>query len=133
MEWTIPCSGCEVTIRLRITQNDFGKLVEITCPKCGAKFQTVIIDKENLNSLTQNLNSAIVKSLENNEVFRAIASLREAGFEINNMAFVAEIIATPTQNPKIKSRVHGGRVKVGTFSVDDKKELKKFHIKLDDD
>ncbi len=40
----VKCPGldCPVTLRLNVSEKNYGKTIEATCPRCGAKCRTTI-------------------------------------------------------------------------------------------
>ncbi|HPW34360.1 MAG TPA: hypothetical protein PK367_01195 [Candidatus Paceibacterota bacterium] len=38
----VQCPGCPVKLRLKITFMQYGKTLEVICPKCGARFRVTI-------------------------------------------------------------------------------------------
>jgi len=128
----LPCSNCGCILRLTISPDDFGRFVEATCSRCGAKTKTTIIDQEKLNELMGRLSIATTTAMsESNEVAEAMLAFREAGFEISNIAFGAEIIFVRKQ-VKIDPKVKDGQINIGTFSPEDESWAKKLKIKLGD-
>ena len=98
----VSCRSCGITLRLKVLESSFGKNIKVTCTKCGAKFQTVVIDQHKLESLMQELDSAVGRAiLGNNEVSEVICSLARAGFIIK-MALIAEITESSRREPEVR-------------------------------
>ncbi|TSD02403.1 MAG: hypothetical protein Athens071424_99 [Parcubacteria group bacterium Athens0714_24] len=130
----LPCPDCNITLRLTISKKNYGRIVEVTCPTCGAKCQTVIVDKKKIAELAERMSSAVTEALsESTDFLWALQALREAGFGIN-LALIGEIAPISQQSPKpVQPKVReDGKIELGTFSSEDENWAKKFKIKLDD-
>lgn len=130
----IPCINCDFTLRLTVSKKNYGRTVEVTCPTCGAKFQTTILDEKKLLGMIDVLRVAIKKAiLEDKDVTLAKDALNNAGFNIM-MGIVGEVTgrfdSLPESPSSVQSKVENDEIKPGTFSTDDEKWMREFKIKL---
>lgn len=123
--------GCGKNVRIVISTEDDGKLIEITCPKCGEKHKAIIIGKQTIHDLMQKIGFLAIEAIEeSNKVSEAISTLRRVGFQIN-LVLAANIQPIYDAQQVIepvgaKPKVEGGEVKLGTFSKEDEEWLRRL-------
>lgn len=52
------CPKCRQPLRLMIRKESFDKTIEVTCPKCGAKFQTFFPSNDVLKRISDAFSKA---------------------------------------------------------------------------
>lgn len=128
----VPCPNpkCPNVLRLRISEADYGKIVEVTCPTCRAKFLTTIINQNKMKELLERLSSAVEKTIsESDEIQEVVQEINEAGFLIRDFVLATELITIQKQKPP-KPKNLDEKTEFD-FTPWDKRMAKKLHIKLD--
>lgn len=121
-------------LRLLISEADYGRNKEVTCPICEAKCQILITDQKKFESLVQNLSSAMTEAvLESSEVLEARQALNKAGYMMK-ISFFGEFALVSQQEPtrSVQPKVRDGEVELGTFSSEDTDWAKELNIRLDE-
>lgn len=127
-----PNPRCPNILRLRISEADYGKTVEVTCPTCGAKRLATIVDQKRLRDLLQKLSSATEEAIsESDKIHEVVQEINEAGFLINGFVLATELAIIQKQKPP-KPEVLGVKTKFN-FTSDDESFARGIHIKLDED
>jgi predicted nucleic-acid-binding Zn-ribbon protein len=129
--WNVECSNCGLSLRLTVKEKDFGKTVEAICPKCRTQTKTTIgvsVMEEELQispELEQKMMALTEKITTDPEIAAIMESIREEGFGIMfAMGLYERKVAKKVKpQPKVDK---DGKVKVGTFTDEDKENFKKF-------
>ena len=123
--------GCGKSLRVVISNQDDGKLIEITCPNCREKHRAIIIGKQTIHDLIQKIGLFATKAIEESgEVSEAISALRRAGFQLDLLLAaniqpiedVQQIIEQVEAEPKVED----GEIRSGTFTREDEEWLRKL-------
>lgn len=131
----VPCPTrtCHGMLRLAISEADYGRTKEATCPTCRAKRQVLIVDQKKLKDLAQRLGSVAKETLsESGKFLEVIDALIEAGFG-TRLSIIGEFMSISRQeSPRpVRPKVRDGEVELGIFSSEDADWAKELNIKLD--
>jgi hypothetical protein len=145
--WNVPCSNCNTTLRLSVSENDLGKTVDAICPRCGRNTRTVIGGKINaaqpqpqsfeggVNALPAEVEEAfkgiIYKIKRDPDIHNDVELLLKAGFSFMLVAGLIKREPNETEPSTCQKVGLDGEIKPGTFSHKDEEDFSKFfRIKL---
>jgi hypothetical protein len=130
--WNVECSNCGQTLRLTVEDKNLGRTVEAICPKCGHQTRTTLgvpATEEDIPNMPPELEQKMMALGErittDPEIAAIMESIRDEGFGVFFAMGLYERKSTKKIEPK--PRVDkDGKVKVGTFTEEDKQNFKKF-------
>ena len=132
--WNVECANCGLTLRLTVKEKDFGKTVKAICPRCKTQTRTTVgMPKIEEDVIPPNLELLVAELTEkiatNPEVAKIVDAIKDVGFSTFLAMGFCEIY--PGRKTKPTPKVdRDGKIKVGTFTDEDKENFKKF-FKID--